>query len=359
VRPPRQLGLPDFPWDLLEPHAEVARAHPDGVVDLSVGTPVDPTPDVIRAALEAASDAPGYPLTTGSPALRAAACGWLVRRCGAPPDVGLLPTVGSKELVALLPTLLGLGPGDAVLIPELAYPTYAVGAQLAGCTVLTSPREDVRLVWLNSPANPHGGVLPADDMSSVVRWARGLGAVVASDECYLDLGWEAEPVSVLDERVRGDTVEGVLAVHSLSKRSSAAGFRLGLLAGDPELVAALLQVRKHAGLMVPAPVQAAGVAAFTDDAHVHLARERYAGRRARLRPALRAAGFRIDDSHGGLYLWATRGEGAWDTVAALARVGILVAPGVFYGPGGAQHVRVALTATDERVDAAVGRLALL
>ncbi|HVU73134.1 MAG TPA: succinyldiaminopimelate transaminase [Mycobacteriales bacterium] len=355
----RSLGLPDFPWDRLVPYADIARAHPDGIVDLSVGTPVDPTPDVVRAALEAASNAPGYPLTTGSEALRAAIRRWLVRRCHAPEDVGILPTIGSKQLVALLPTLLGLGPGDAVLIPSLAYPTYAVGAQLAGCEVVTAPRDDVRLVWMNSPSNPTGRVSPHDEQARIVRWARGIGAVVASDECYLDLGYDETPVSALDPLVRGGSLANVLAVHSLSKRSSAAGYRLGVVAGDPELVAGLLEASKHAGLIVPEPVQAAGVAAFDDEEHVEQVRLRYLARRDRLRPALRAAGFEVDHSSAGLYLWSTRGEDCWDTVAMLAEQGILVAPGEFYGPAGQRHVRVALTATDERIDAAVTRLALL
>ena len=356
---PRSLGLPDFPWDRLAPYAQIARAHPDGIVDLSVGTPVDSTPAVVRAALEAASDAPGYPLTTGSDQLRAAIRRWLVRRCGAPEDVGILPTIGSKQLVALLPTLLGLGPGDAVLIPRLAYPTYAVGALLAGCEVVTAPRDDVRLVWMNSPSNPTGRVSPPNEQAQVVRWARGVGAVVASDECYLDLGYDETPVSALDGSVSGGALDGVLAVHSLSKRSSAAGLRLGLVAGDPELVAGLLEASKHAGLIVPEPVQAAGVAAFDDAEHVEQIRARYHARRDRLRPALRAAGFDVDHSSAGLYLWSTRGEDCWATVAMLAEQGILVAPGEFYGPAGAQHVRVALTATDERIDAAVTRLALM
>jgi succinyldiaminopimelate transaminase len=355
----RSLGLPDFPWDRLAPYADIARSHPDGIVDLSVGTPVDPTPAVVRRALEAGSDAPGYPLTTGSEPLRAAIRRWLVRRCGAPDDVGLLPTIGSKQLVALLPTLLGLARGDAVLIPRLAYPTYAVGAQLAGCDVVTAPRDDVRLVWMNSPSNPTGRVSPPEEQAQIVRWARSVGAIVASDECYLDLGYDETPVSALDASVRGTSLDGVLAVHSLSKRSNAAGLRLGVVAGDPDLVAGLLEASKHAGLIVPGPVQAAGVAAFDDAEHVEQVRLRYQARRDRLRPALRAAGFEVEHSSAGLYLWSTRGEDCWATVAMLAEQGILVAPGEFYGPAGSEHVRVALTATDERIDAAVTRLAVL
>ncbi|HEX7745764.1 MAG TPA: succinyldiaminopimelate transaminase, partial [Micromonosporaceae bacterium] len=342
-----------------------AASHPDGAVDLSIGTPVDPVPDVIQRALAAAADAPGYPLTAGSADLRAALYGYVQRTCGADPaNCGVLPTVGSKELVAWLPTLLGLGPGDVVAIPRVCYPTYEVGARLAGATVVRSdsltalgPSPRVRLVWLNSPANPTGQVLPPAHLRKVVSWARERGAVVASDECYLPLGWEETPVSVLSPEVCGDHTEGVLAVHSLSKRSNLAGYRAGFVAGDPGLVGELLAVRKHAGMIVPAPVQAAMVAAVNDEAHVAAQRSRYAARRDHLRAALIAAGFAISHSAAGLYLWASRDEDCWSTVDWLAGKGILVAPGDFYGPTGNRHVRVALTASDERVSAAVRRLA--
>jgi len=356
--------LPDFPWDVLAPYAARARAHPDGAVDLSVGAPADPTPQVVRDALAAASDAPAYPPPAGTAALSEAVAGYLARRAGTGPlpPSAVLPTIGSKELIALLPTLLGLGPGDRVVLPELAYPTYDVGARLAGAE---SVRSDglaglgparVGLVWVNSPSNPTGRVLPPEHLRKVVAWARERGAVLASDECYLDFGWEEHPHSILHADVCAGSHEGLLAVHSLSKRSNLAGYRAGFLAGDPALVAALLAVRKHAGLMVPGPVQAAMVAALSDDAHVEEQRARYAGRRADLRAALERAGFAVDHSTAGLYLWATRGEDCWSTVDALASRGILVAPGSFYGEGGARHVRVALTATDERVAAAVARL---
>ncbi len=324
---------------------------------------MDPTPAVVRAALAGAADSPGYPYTAGTERLRAAAAGWLRRRCGANIEpAAVLPTVGSKELVALLPWLLGLGPGDVVALPRLAYPTYDIGARLAGARPVASDGllelgpAPVRLVWLNSPANPTGRVLPAAHLAKVVGWARERGAVVVSDECYLEFGWEVEPVSVLHPQVCGGSHDGVLAMHSLSKRSNLAGYRAGFVAGDPALVAELLAVRRHAGLMVPAPVQAAMVAALDDDAHVGEQRRRYAARRAVLRPALAAAGFRVEHSEAGLYLWATRDEDCWVAVAELADRGVLVAPGDFYGAAGARHVRVALTATDERVAAAVARL---
>ena len=319
-------------------------------------------PEAVQAALAAAADSPGYPLTAGTPRLRAAIAEWVAATCGADPErLGVLPTIGSKELVAWLPTLLGVRPGDVVVIPSVCYPTYEVGARLAGATVVRADSltaigpARVRLVWVNSPANPTGRVLPEAHLRKMVDWARERGAVLASDECYLPLGWDTQPSSVLS--VCDGSYERVLAVHSLSKRSNLAGYRAGFVAGDPALVARLLEVRKHAGMIVPEPVQAAMVAALGDDSHAKAQRERYAARRAALRAALTGAGFTIEHSEAGLYLWATRGEDCWSTVDWFAQRGILVAPGEFYGPAGARHVRVALTATDERVAAAVARLA--
>ena len=335
-------------------------------MDLSVGTPVDPVPAGVRQALADASDSPGYPLTAGTPALRAAIAGWLSRECGASGEPGVLPTIGSKELVAWLPTLLGVRPGDVVVIPSVCYPTYEVGAKLAGAEVIRSdsltaigPDRRVKLIWINSPSNPTGRVLPAEHLRKVVDWGRERGVTVVSDECYLSLGWDTTPVSVLSDEVTGGDYTGVLAVHSLSKRSNLAGYRAGFVGGDPALIRELLAVRKHAGMIVPAPVQAAMVAALTDESHVALQRERYAARRETLRAALAKAGFEISHSEAGLYLWATRDEDCWVTVDRLARIGILAAPGAFYGPAAARHVRVAMTATDERVAAAADRLASL
>jgi succinyldiaminopimelate transaminase len=343
-RPALAASLPEFPWDTLADAKALAAAHQDGIVDLSVGTPVDPVAPLIREALAAASSASGYPATAGTARLRESAVAALNRRYGITglTEAAVLPVIGTKELIAWLPTLLGLGPSDAVVVPELAYPTYDVGARLAGAQVLRADSltqlgpQSPSLVFLNSPSNPTGRVLGVDHLHKVVRWARDRDVLLASDECYLGLGWEAEPVSVLHPAVCGGDHTGLLAIHSLSKSSSLAGYRAGFVAGDPGLVAELLAVRKHAGMMVPTPVQAAMVAA--------------------LAPALRSAGFAIDDSEAGLYLWATRGEPCRGSVSWLAARGILVAPGDFYGPCGAQHVRVALTATDERVDAAVDRL---
>ncbi len=358
--------LPDFPWDTLAPSAARAREHPGGIVDLSVGTPVDPTPDVVQDALRSAASAPGYPTTHGTAALREAVTHWFTRRRGVP-DVdpaGVLPTVGSKELVASLPTLLGLGSDDTVVLPAVAYPTYEVGARLAGARALATDSltavgpAPVRLVWVNSPSNPTGRVLGVEHLAKVVAWARARGAVVASDECYAELGWDDDAVpSILDPRVCGGSHEGLLAMYSLSKQSNLAGYRAAFVAGDVTLVSELLAVRKHMGMIVPGPVQAAMTTALGDDEHVALQREVYRQRRALLLPALDAAGLRVELSGAGLYLWATRDEDCWETVAWLADRGVLVAPGSFYGHAGRRHVRVALTATDERIGAACRRLA--
>ncbi len=336
-------------------------------MDLSVGTPVDPVPRVVTDALRAAANAPGYPATHGTPELRKAAAGWLARRHGVTvPADSVLPLIGTKEFIAGLPALLGCGAGDLVVYPELAYPTYDIGARLAGARgvaadgLTTLGPERVRLAWVNSPANPTGRVLPAAHLAKMVSWARERGTVLASDECYLGLGWSAEPVSVLHPDVSGASAEGLLAVHSLSKRSNMAGYRAGFVTGDPGLISRLLEVRKHAGMMMPAPVQAAMAAALDDDEHADRQRAVYAARRDRLLSAFQAAGWEITHSEAGLYLWASRpGQDGWASVRRLAGAGILVAPGEFYGPAGRQHVRIALTATDERIDAAVERLAAL
>ncbi|BCJ37648.1 aminotransferase [Actinocatenispora thailandica] len=355
--------LPDFPWDQLAPYKTRAAGHPGGLVDLSMGTPVDPVPPLVQAALADAADAPGYPTTAGTPELRAAISTYLTDRFGVPEAAAVLPTIGSKELVAGLPGQLGLGAGDLVVIPEVAYPTYAVGARLAGAQCLAAdsltalgPRR-VSLLWLNSPANPTGKILPVTHLRKVVAWARERGVIVASDECYLELGGAEQPVSILHPDVSDGDFTGLLAVHSLSKRSNLAGYRAGFVAGDPALVRELLAVRKHAGLIVPTPVQAAMTAALRDTAHVDAQRQRYDRRRELLRGALLAAGFGIEHSQAGLYLWATRDEDCWQTVEFLARRGILVSPGAFYGPAGARHVRVALTAADTQIAAATERLA--
>jgi succinyldiaminopimelate transaminase len=357
--------FPEFPWDTLSDAKARAAAHPDGLVDLSIGTPVDPTPPIARKALAAAADAPGYPTVLGPVELRQAVVHWLERRAGV---TGLttdhvLATIGSKELIANLPTQLGLGPEDLVVVPELAYPTYDVGARYAGCrvtaadsTVALGPARPA-LVYVNSPANPHGRILGADHLRKVLAWTRERGALLVSDECYLEFGWDEQPVSVLHPDVCDGSFDGVLAVHSLSKRSNLAGYRGAFVAGDASVVAELVEVRKHLGFLVPTPVQGAMIAALDDDAHAEQQRATYAARRSMLRTALEAAGFTIEHSAGSLYLWATRGEPCRDTIDWLAEHGILAAAGDFYGAAGENHVRVAFTATDERIAAAVARLA--
>lgn len=362
--------LPEFPWDQLDGLRERARAHPGGIVDLSIGTPVDPTPRVVQDALAAATDSPGYPQVAGLPETRRACLDWLERRAGVTgvgPD-GVLPVIGSKELIASLPTQLGLGPGDLVAYPELAYPTYQVGAAVAGARAVATDSltafgpETPDILWVNSPSNPTGRVLPVEHLRKMVDWCRERGTLLVSDECYLECAWDATPVSVLHPEVCSGSPEGLLAVHSLSKRSNLAGYRCGFVAGDRAVIGELLALRKHLGLMVPGPQQHAMVAALDDDAHVLEQHARYAARRAVLREALERAGFRIDHSEAALYLWAQRpvdgvGEDCWDTLTWLAERGILAAPGSFYGAAGRQHVRVAFTATDERVAAAAARLA--
>ena len=364
--------IPSYPWDDLAPLKEKANAFPGGVVDLSLGSPADPVPSTVREALAAAADAPGYPTTAGTRELREAAVGWLGRALDVHvPSSAVLPVVGTKEFIAWLPTQLGLGPGDAVIYPELAYPTYDVGARLAGATPVASDAMDdgaaggegsggapARLRWVNSPSNPTGRVLPPDTLREVAGWARGRGCVLASDECYITLGWEVTPVSALHATVRGDSLSGVLGVFSLSKRSNLAGYRAGFIAGDPDLIAQLLLIRKQAGMIVPKPVQAAMTAALLDDSHADEQKERYRARREVLRSGLEAAGFRIEHSEAGLYLWASRpdldGQAACGLLAA--ECGILTGPGYMYGPSGASYIRVALTASDERVAAAGKRL---
>ena len=351
----------------MAPYAAQAARHPEGALNLSVGSPVDPSPASVREALANATDAHAYPATAGSPKLREAIAEWFLRRRGvtvAPNAV--LPTVGSKELVALLPFLLGIGAGEAVVFPRIAYPSYAMGAALVGADAIAADDpaewpENTRLVWVNSPSNPDGRVLDAGRLRAAVERARELGAVIAGDECYAEFAWDApwdeqRIPSILDPAVVGADHRDVLSVYSLSKQSNLAGYRAAFLAGDPELVERLLTVRKHAGLMLPAPVQAAMIAALADEAHVAEQRELYRARRAVLLPALEAAGFRIEGSEAGLYLWATRGADAWDSVSEFAQLGIVVGPGHFYGDHSPQHVRLALTASDADIATAARRI---
>lgn len=363
------LQLPEFPWNTLREFAQTASQHLDGIVDLSVGTPVDPTPKVIQQALQAASDAPGYPQVHGTPQLREAIAEWYARRrfAGRVHPDAVMPSVGSKEIVAWLPTLLGFGAGHTVAFPNIAYPTYEIGALLAGSkprpygALLDFGPQHPDLLWLNSPGNPTGAVLGVEHLRKVVDWARHRGVIVASDECYAELDWRDLPrkeqaPSILDDRVCGGDHTGLLSVYSLSKQSNLAGYRAAWVAGDLSLVTQLVEVRKHAGMMVPSPVQAAVIAAVTDDAHVAAQKEKYRRRREKLLPAVVQAGLRVDHSEAGLYLWATQDLPARETLASLARLGILAAPGDFYGRASGQYVRLALTASDERIAAAAQRL---
>ena len=348
--------LPDFPWDALAPYGDIARSHPHGIIDLSQGTPVDPTPEFIQQAFRDASNSPSYPVTAGTPELRAAIKKWAVERLGTTGDFDVLPIIGSKELVAWLPTILE---SKKVLIPEIAYPTYHVGAVLAGAESIPVaidakgwPSAD--LAWLNSPSNPTGRVHSDAEIKACIDWSRTNKALLVSDECYLEFEHSARPVSVLSH-TGGDNTN-ILAVHSLSKRSSMAGYRAAFMIGDSELIARIREIRKHGGMMVPLPVQKAMTVALTDDKHVVEQRARYNARKEVLRPLLEAAGFTIEFSNAGLYLWCTRNEDAWESVAWLAARGILATPGSFYGALGARHIRIAMTATDAQIADAVQRI---
>lgn len=379
TRAPTGFVPPPYPHDRLGDLRAVAAAVPGGMVDCSIGTPVDPMPEIaLRALADAAPRATGYPLTIGSLEYREAAAGWVGRRFGVPvPAESVMACIGTKEVVASLPRMLSLrDPSrDTVLYPGVSYPTYAMGAELAGLRAVPVPvnaawRPDLSavdpedaartlLVWLNDPANPTGVTATPEAMRESVTWARDHGAIVASDECYAEFTYDvsgapAPPVTALHVGT-----DGVLAVHSLSKRSNMAGLRAGFVVGDAALVTYLGEVRKHAGLMVPAPVQAAAAAALTDDEHVDAQRARYAQRRSQLVPTLEAWGLVHDGGPSTFYLWlraASGGEDGWSIAARLAATGVLVAPGSLYGAAGDRHVRLALSITDEQVELTVQRL---
>ncbi|WKD59515.1 succinyldiaminopimelate transaminase [Corynebacterium caspium] len=349
--------LPDFPWDSLAAAQELAAAHPEGMIDLSVGSPVDPVAPGIALALAEHAQAPGYPPPGGSQELQQAILLAAKRRFGITAKVSALPVIGLKEAIASLPHFLGLGATHSVAIPELAYPTYEVGARLAGCQVLRGGKQ-AELIFLNSPANPTGEVLSAAQMREYVALAHANKAIVVSDECYLGLGWNdaRPPLSILHPDICGNDPTGLIALHSLSKSANMASYRAGWALGDPTLIAELGMIRKSCGLVVPGAIQAAILEAVADDYPEAAQKSVYAQRRAQLLSTLFKAGFQIDSSDGGLYIWTTRGEPAMDTVADLAAQGILVAPGTFYGPAGEQHIRVSLTATNDDVRALADRL---
>ena len=363
---------PPYPYDRLDALRPVADGHDGGAVDLSVGTPTDEPPLVAAQALGRADAARSYPPSIGTAAYREAAAGWLDRRLGVAVDPAseVAACVGTKELVAGLPHWLRLRtPGrDTVLYPAVSYPSYAMGASLAGCRAVPVPvdaswRLDLDAVaaddadralclWVNSPANPSGAL---DDLGAAAEWGRRHGVPVLSDECYVEFTWDGPERTILEH---GTT--GVVAVHSLSKRSNLAGARVGFYAGDAELVGYLRELRKHAGFMVPGPVQLAGAAAWDDDGHVTVQRARYRRRLERLRGVLAAVGVEAPMPGGAFYLWAPAPDGdAWALVRRLAdELGVLVSPGEFYGEAGADHVRVAAVAPDDQLDLLEARAGL-
>ncbi|GAA4115802.1 succinyldiaminopimelate transaminase [Enteractinococcus coprophilus] len=372
------LDLPEYPWQLLAPYKATAQAHPAGLVDLSIGAPVDPTPDVVQAALQSATNWPGYPGSSGADELRDAITEWYGRRRQVKNLTrdNVTATVGSKEFIAWLPLLLGLGPGDVIVYPTVAYPTYDIGAKIVGATSVTADslteldadtRTKVKLVWVNSPANPTGIVQEISTLRAIVDDARAIGAVVASDECYAELGWgrwETEQIpSILHPRVSGEDYTGLLSVYSLSKQSNMAGYRAAFVAGDAELIAALINLRSHTGMVVPGPIQQATIAALADEEHVAQQKALYRTRRQKLVTAIEAAGLVIDHSQAGLYLWVRdptvtdpTAEDSWALLDRFAQAGILVGPGVFYSSAGNGYIRASITATDHEVEQAVSRL---
>jgi succinyldiaminopimelate transaminase len=371
---------PIYPYFRLDALKQRAAGAPGGIVDLSVGTPNDPVPEIVTAALAAAGpDAFGYPRAIGSPELREAAAGWMERSFGLSLDAAqVVSLIGTKELVASLPHLLRLrDPSrDTVLYPAVSYPTYAMGAQLGGCRAVPVPLGDgwhldlsavseedaarALLLWVNEPGNPSGSQSAAGPLGDAVAWARARGIVVASDECYVEFNWDSAGEYVPGATALQAGIDGVLAVHSLSKRSNMAGYRCGFLAGDGDLVAYIASVRTHAGMMVPGPIQAAATAAWADDAHVAVQRDRYAERRSYARSRLAEAGLVDAGGPSSFYLWACSADPAehgWDVTARLAETGTLVAAGDLYGEGGGGYVRIALVQPLERLKLAFDRMA--
>ena len=363
-----------YDWSRIDPYRRRAEQCPGGLVDLSVGSPVDPVPRSVREALAAAADdgqARGYPKTAGDGPLRQAVADWFRRCRGVDLDAlgaDLVPTVGSKEAVALMASLLHLGPGDRVVQPRVSYPTYAIGTQLAGAQVTTveDPADTdswvhlpgVRAIWINSPGNPSGRVVDRAGLAKIVRAARSIGATVLSDECYALLDWsgsaQASPC-ILESQVCGGDASGILCLYSMSKQSNMAGYRAALVAGDAQLVKAMTAYRKQVGLIVPGPVQGAMRAALEDGEAVKAQRDVYARRLHALTEALGAYGYDAVMPQGGLYIWAQARSGdCWADMAELSRLGILASPGEFYGDG--RYLRFSSTITDEQLELALGRL---
>ncbi|HEX2904763.1 MAG TPA: aminotransferase class I/II-fold pyridoxal phosphate-dependent enzyme [Jatrophihabitans sp.] len=356
---------PPYPYERLAEITALAARHEGGAIDLSIGTPCDPPPPAVIAALADAGPARGYPPSIGTPAFREAAAGWIERRLGATvdPATELAACVGTKEFVASVPLYLKLrDPSrDTVLYPAISYPTYEMGATLAGLRAVPyqelaaiDPADAARAlcVWVNSPANPTGAL---HDLAAAAGWGRAHGVPVLSDECYAEFSYAAGPTTILREGT-----EGLLALHSLSKRDNFAGARIGFYAGDPELVHYLREVRKHAGLMPPGPVQSAAVIALGDDAHVDRQRAVYRRRLQRMIEVLAAVGMTAQLPDGAFYLWfRCPDDDAWAGARLLAeRVGIVGSPGEFYGPFATGHLRLAVVAPDDRIELAARRVGL-
>ncbi|HSL72936.1 MAG TPA: aminotransferase class I/II-fold pyridoxal phosphate-dependent enzyme [Ilumatobacteraceae bacterium] len=360
---------PPYPYDRLDQYRPLAEAHDGGVVDLSIGTPFDPPPPSVVAALASSGAERSYPPSIGTPAFRESAQRWMHRRFGVEvPVTQIAAAVGTKEFVATLPQWLRLrDPSrDTVLYPAIAYPTYEMGAILAGCRAVSVPAlpdgrldlggidpadaERALLLWVNSPSNPTGAL---DDLVGAAAWGREHQVPVFSDECYVEFTWSGPGRTILESGL-----DGVVAVHSLSKRSNLAGVRVGFYAGDAELVAYLREVRKHVGMMVPGPAQAAAIAALDDDEHVVVQRERYRSRLDLLGSVLAEwSGVDVPQPDGAFYLWIPVDDG-WAFTERLAREGgALVSPGEFYGADGARFVRVAVVQPDERIRLVADRLA--
>ncbi len=363
-------SLPDFPWDTLVPARNRAAQFEGGVCDLTIGTPVDDTPVIVQEALANSSNAHGYPTVVGTTELQGAIRDWMERRRGVTSDVAVLPTIGSKEMVGLLPSLIGLGAGSRIGFPNVAYPTYDVGARLAGAEPVPIDTDanpstwptNLDMVWINSPGNPNGHVLGREQLRAIVAWSRKHDVVIASDECYAELCWEgSESPSLIADAVCDGNIRGLLMVYSMSKQSNMAGYRASWLAGDPKIITPMIELRKHLGFMMPSSVQHAMTVALGDDEHVAGQREIYKARRAELLDALDSAGLTNDpNSVAGLYLWAKAdGSSSWDIVNACSELGIVVAPGTFYGEAGGGYVRMSLTAPDAIIDEASERLARL
>ena len=360
-------GLPEYPWQKLKPYRELASKHLGGAIDLSVGNPIDPTPQVIQDALDSASNSPGYPTTWGDVSARQAVADWYARRRKSPGFTAdqVLLTIGSKEFISWLPIMLGVGPGDVVVQPRLAYTAYEVGAAFAGAEIFVGDEpskwpSNTKLIWLNSPGNPNGAVHSVEFLKAALVRARELGAVIVNDECYAEMGWiepwETYIPCMLDPEVTGGDVTNVLSIYSLSKQSNLAGYRAAFAAGDEKLIKGLVNLRMHSGMMVPMPVQKAIAVALGDEEHVAKQKEIYRKRRDVLLTALVEYGFEVQDSEAGLYLWVTKGQNCWDTISELAQLGIVAVPGEFYGEAGKNFVRFSITATDQEVLEAANRL---